>query len=320
MNVSLLRNSLKIFVAVLITAAIASWSQRVEFLWYPLLAVVVVVDDNDDQTIKAASSRILGTAMGGLVPFLVHTVLAGWIGVLVSLLLMIPVLRIFGWQSGLGTAGLVSVMFLMIPSHTELNWNYVFNRALDTMVGCAVALAVGLMFWPRNSYKELQQADASLTNQFKQQLYCYQEWLLQAAIKPQPLPVASLTAALQRMEQLVGNEKTGPQRKRLQRSGWIRRMQLWQQAQFHWVAWERLMAETPSLPQEGCPLLQQGIETLSQQLWGHQLPTPERNPHPWQHLAQQNHWPLLPLLALHEELRPLHASLGALGARQPCQN
>ncbi len=45
----LLRNSLKLFVAVFITAAIASWTERIQFLWYPLMAVVIVVDDNDDQ-------------------------------------------------------------------------------------------------------------------------------------------------------------------------------------------------------------------------------------------------------------------------------
>ena len=44
----LLRNSLKLFVAVFITAAIASWTESIQFLWYPLMAVVIVVDDNDD--------------------------------------------------------------------------------------------------------------------------------------------------------------------------------------------------------------------------------------------------------------------------------
>jgi len=102
----LLRNSLKLVVAVFITAAIASWTERIQFLWYPLMAVVIVVDDNDDHTIQAATSRILGTVVGGLITFLVHTLLSGWIGVLMSLLVMIPVLQRLGWQSALGTAGL----------------------------------------------------------------------------------------------------------------------------------------------------------------------------------------------------------------------
>ena len=71
----LLRNSLKLFVATFITATIAGWTERIQFVWYPLLAVVVVVDDNDDQTLKAAAGRILGTITGGLITFLVHTIL-----------------------------------------------------------------------------------------------------------------------------------------------------------------------------------------------------------------------------------------------------
>ena len=94
MQNQLLRNSLKLFIAVLITAAIAVWTERIQFAWYPLLAVVMVVDDNDDHTLQAASGRILGTVAGGLITFLVHTILGGWIGVLVSMLVMIPVLQL----------------------------------------------------------------------------------------------------------------------------------------------------------------------------------------------------------------------------------
>ena len=84
MKSELVRNSLKLFTAAFITAGFALWTERIEFVWYPLVAVVVVVDDNDDQTAKAASNRILGTAMGGLITFIVHTIVQGWVGVLVS--------------------------------------------------------------------------------------------------------------------------------------------------------------------------------------------------------------------------------------------
>ena len=173
----LLRNSLKLAVAVFVTATIAVWTERIEFVWYPVLAAIIVVDDNDDQTISAASARILGTVMGGLITFLVHTILSGWIGVLVSLLLMIPVLQLLGWQSALGTAGLTSVMFLMLPSHAALNWDYVFNRGLDTVVGCVVAIGVGLLFWPRSSITELTAADRRLRTLLQTQLQAYGNWL-----------------------------------------------------------------------------------------------------------------------------------------------
>jgi hypothetical protein len=56
-------------VAAFITAALALLFERIAYVWYPMLAVGVLV-----------------TITGALVTFLVHTVLAGWQGVLMSLL------------------------------------------------------------------------------------------------------------------------------------------------------------------------------------------------------------------------------------------
>ena len=313
----LLRNSLKLFVAVFITAAIASWTERIQFLWYPLMAVVIVVDDNDDHTVQAATSRILGTGMGGLITFLVHTILSGWIGVLVSLLLMIPVLQWLGWQSALGTAGLTSVMFLMLPSHAALNWDYVFNRALDTVVGCVVAIAVGLLFWPRSSASELNAADRHLRTLLQTQLQAYGDWLEHRGSRPQPLDPAPLSNDLQRMEQLVARERSGPRHQALHQSGWERRLRLWQLAHFHWIAWERLMAGLPEQQSLQADLLRQVVMELQRQLSGVPGPTPRRQPQRWQQLAQQLSLPLLPLLALAEEGRPLHACLGGLNRMAP---
>ena len=319
MDPQLLRNSLKMAVAVFLTAAIAVWCERVEFIWYPLLAVVMVVDDQDDQTVQAAMGRILGTLVGGLVTFLVHTVLSGWAGVLVSLLLMIPLLRAFGWQSSLSTAALLSVMFLMIPSHEALNWNYVFNRALDTVVGCVVAIGVGLLFWPRNSYRELSAADERLRRSLAAQLERYGHWLEASPPQPRPAPlnVVPLSSDLQRIESLVNRERSGPRRRRLRSSGWERRLLLWRQAQQHWIAWERLLASLPAGLDGRCQPLARSIRALGRQLAGEAEVTPRREPAAWRDLAQERQLPLLPLLALAEELRPLHASLGALGRSQP---
>jgi uncharacterized membrane protein YgaE (UPF0421/DUF939 family) len=313
----LLRNSLKLFVAVFITAAIASWTERIEFLWYPLLAVVMVVDDNDDHTLQAASGRILGTVAGGLITFLVHTILGGWIGVLVSMLVMIPVLQLLGWQSALSTASLVAVMFLMLPGHTALGWNYVFNRGLDTVVGCIVAILVGLLFWPHNGTSELKAADGRLRRSLQTQLQAYSDWLAQRRSRPDPLDTAPLTNDLQRMERLVAQERGGPRHQALKRSGWEQRLRLWQLAHFHWIAWERLMAGLPEQQSLQADLLRHAVGELQQQLSGQPTPTPRRQPQRWQQLAQQLQLPLLPLLALTEEGRPLHACLGGLNRMAP---
>jgi uncharacterized membrane protein YccC len=318
MDPQLLRNSLKLFVAALLTASIAVWSERVAFLWYPLLAVVIVVDDNDDLTVKAAMARILGTLCGGLVTFLVHSILSGWMGVLVSLVLIVPVLRLFGWEGGLITAGNLSVVFLMTPTYVALDWRYVFERSLDTALGCAIALAVGLLFWPRSAYHELLRADRHLRQEISAQLEGLRQGLQQAQPRPQPLDPAPLSDAVARMEQLVHRERGGPRHLRLRTSGWERRLRHWQLVLFHWIAWERLLATLPPLSASEAPLLERSVEGLLGQLAGQNLPTPPRDAGAWRQLALAQGLPLLPLLALAEELRPLHTNLGSLGRRAPC--
>ncbi len=313
MTPDLLRNTLKLATAAFITAAIAVWTERITYLWYPLLAVVIVVDDNDDQTLKAASGRVMGTILGGLITFLVHTVLSGWVGVLVSLLLMVPALQLLGWQSALGTAGITSIMFLMLPSHVALNWDYVFNRALDTSVGCLVAIAVGLLFWPRNAIGLMEQAEAHLHLQLTNQLRRYRAWLDQGDPRPLPLDPAPLTSDLQRLEQLMAQEQAGPRRQALRRGHWDQRLRLWQLVHFHWVSWERLLADLPDHQIQAADPLRQAILTLEPQLLGEPRPTPVRQSELWSQLAARQRLPLLPLLALAEEWRPLHACLGRLG-------
>ena len=245
LNSPLLRNALKIGIAVFLTAAIAIWCERVTYVWYSLMAVVFVVDDNDAQTMQAAMARLLGTITGGLITFLVHTILDGWIGVMVSFLLMLPVLRLAGWQSASGVATLVSVMFLMIPSHAELNWDYVFNRGLDTLLGSVVALVVGLMLWPRNQTARLEAIPQAIRHQMGAQVVAYQRWLAGLGPRPEPLAPAQLTAQLVEFETLLQQELQGPQGRRLVRQYWPQRQLLWQHLHHHWIQWERLLVLLP---------------------------------------------------------------------------
>lgn len=324
MNANLLRNSLKLAVATGITAALATHFDRIEFAWYPLLAVVIVVDDNDDHTIEAASGRILGTVTGCLLTFLVHSLVAGWPGVLLSLLLMVPLLRLLGWQSAMGTAGLIPIVFLMIPSHAALNWTYAFNRSLDTAVGCAVALAVGLLFWPRDGLQQLAATEAGLLRQLRGQLTAYRHWLEGQAPRPSPLPAAPLSAGLERMETLLRHELAGPRWQQPRAGDWRRRVALWQSLRLHWVQWERLLAasDPPLLPSGGPNPLGGAIQALAHHL---EDDSPVEAPPPpledWTWLARESGRPLLTLLALAQEQRPLLASsrqLAGLRRGAPC--
>jgi hypothetical protein len=316
MNADLLRNSMKLGVATLLTAALAVHFDRLAYAWYPLLAVLIVVDDNDDHTIQAASGRILGTMAGCLITFAVHSIASGWLAVSLSLLLMIPLLRLMGWQSAIGTAGLMPIVFLMIPDPAPLKWHDAFNRALDTAVGCGVGLAVGLLFWPRYGLTQLVATEESLIRMLAVQAEAYRRWLKGAAPRPQPLPPAPLSAGLERMETLLRQELAGPLWRQRRASDWCQKLALWQRLRLHWVQWERLLAASDGSasdgsdpPPAGPNPIRVGIEALATcWLEGTPVPPPDPPLESWSELAQRSGRPLLTLLALAQEQHPLLAS------------
>jgi len=322
----LLRNSLRLGTAILITAAVATWCERIAFVWYPLLAVVVVLDDNTEQTLGQAGARIGGTVLGGLVTFMVHTILSGWIGVLVSFLVMLPLLRRLGWQSATGTATLIAIMFLLIPSHVALDWDYVFNRSLDTAVGCLIAIAVGRLFWPLDVLAQLQDLETACRQALQRQLEAYRHWLPQRqGPPPVPLAAAPMAARLQAIDGLVRRELHGPYGRTIRRQRWRQKLLLWQQVQTHWLHWESLLAGV-SWPVEG-PLkpLPEALDRLAALLQGPQgaawPPPASVAPQGWRSLAEERRLPLLLLLALAEEQKPLEANLMSLQhfwRRSPC--
>ncbi|MFM1799329.1 MAG: hypothetical protein RLZZ117_1607 [Cyanobacteriota bacterium] len=310
MTADLLRNSLKLAVAIGITAALAEHFDRLSFAWYPLLAVVIVVDDNDDQTLRAASGRILGTVVGCLLTFWVHSVASGWPGVFLTLLLLVPVLRLLGWQSAMGTAGLIPIVFLMIPAHVELDWTYAVDRSLDTAVGCAVALAVGLLFWPRSGLQQLGATEENLRQRLREQLVAYRDWLDGRAPRPDPLPAAALSSSVERLETFLRGQLAGPRGRAPHVVLWRRRVALWQSLRLHWVQWERLLAasELPSPAPGAADPLRGAIGALASHLDGSPaVPPPSPTLDTWTRLARESDRSLLTVLALGEEQRPLLA-------------
>jgi uncharacterized membrane protein YgaE (UPF0421/DUF939 family) len=313
LNALLLRNSLKMATAIFLTTALAEHFAHIQFVYYSLTGTLFAVDDNDDQTWKAGSSRILGTVVGGLITFWVHTIASGWGGVLLSLLFMIPVLRVLGWSSGLGTAATICLMFLMIPSYTELNWDYVFSRTLDTALGCAVGIGTNVLFWPKKHHIELQNLEASLQARLLNQIQGYRAWMTDQKPRPDPLSPVQFGEGLQRMQQLVTLEQTGPAAHQLNRRRWPQRLMLWQQVGLHWVQWERLVAASDlPTPMDVNHPLRRGLEGMANLLVGQRAGALATS-RDWNALAQPSGRPLLLLLAVAEELKPLQANLRSLG-------
>ena len=240
---NLLRQSLRLGLSILITCAIAQHFQRITYLWYPLLAVNLVVDDQDENSLRAARGRILGTVSGGLVTFLVHSIMTGWIGILVSLLITIPLLRRFGWTSGMSTAVTVTVMFLGINAYTKLSWDYVFNRSIDTLVGIIVALVMGRLLWPKNRLARMQSLHEQLTRLLQTRVEAHSLALQGMGSPPAEIQPAVITNQLLELQRLINVELSlGPRHvQRLDRDHWRQCLSLWRCQQVRWLLVERLI-------------------------------------------------------------------------------
>ena len=243
MNDNIVKQSLRLGISVLITCAIAQHFDRINFVWYPVLAVIFVVDDQDENTLRAARGRILGTVTGGLVVFLVHTLLSGWIGILISLLITVPLLRRLGWTSGLSTAVVITVMFLGIHDYTLLDWNYVLNRSIDTLVGICVALVISHLLWPKDRLKRMEELHELLMATLNQRMFQHMQALQGLTPMPAPLNPVSLTRNILEIQRLMNIEQQlGPRRRdQLTRLRWNQRISLWRSLQSHWILIERLL-------------------------------------------------------------------------------
>ena len=240
---NLLRQSIRLGVSILITCAIAQHFQRITYLWYPLLAVNLIVDDQDENSIRAARGRILGTVTGGLITFLVHSIMSGWIGILVSLLISIPLLRRFGWASGMSTAVTVTVMFLGIHDYATLSWDYVFNRSVDTLVGIIVALVMGRLLWPKNRLARMQNLHEQLTDLLQTRVEAHSLALQGKGSPPATIQPAVITKQLLELQRLINVELSlGPRHvQRLDRDHWRQCLSLWRCQQVRWLLVERLI-------------------------------------------------------------------------------
>lgn len=155
-----------------------------------------LVDDQGENTLRAARRRILGTISGGLVVFLVHTLLSGWIWILVSLLITIPLLRRLGGTSDLSTAVVITVIFLGTHDYALLNWSYVLNRSIDTLVGICVALVMGHLLWPKDRLKRMEEIHQKLMTALNRRMQHHTQALQGITTPPPPLNPGSITRGI----------------------------------------------------------------------------------------------------------------------------
>ena len=243
---SVLRTALKYGLAAALAGTLAMHSKDVKFAWYPLVAVVMCMDETDTRVLAASWTRVLGTVTGGVVAGLVHMVLSGWVGLTVSLMLVIPLLRLLGWQSSRALGMLVCSMLFLVERYTQMDWAYVGARIFDTLIGIGAVLVVSFLFWPVNRLAEIQTIDAQLRLAVGPRLEGIRQALKQpatAAVLPSvPLEGSRLTL---RLQQLVADELRSTPAGRAHQQHWRQRQLLWERIHHHSLQVERLAGLLP---------------------------------------------------------------------------
>jgi uncharacterized membrane protein YccC len=312
LNPASLRAAIKITLAAALAGAWSLSFRDVEFVWYPLLAVVMCMDETDTRVVAAARARVLGTIAAGLVCFLVHTLLGGWIGLTVALLIVVPVLRICQWQASLGTSVVVSAMLFLVARYSALDWLYVLNRTADTLLGVAATLVVNFLFWPINRLGEVRSLDRQLRRLMTSRLAAIHQQLKGPRDLPVPVPEVMVGSNLcQQLRQLVNDELRSNPEGEGRRLHWRQRSLLWERINHHSLQLQRLglmlpqgaLASEPTPWLERLPALLQGSEACV-------APLPRRDN--LMLVARARGLPPLLLLAIDDELQRLTRSAQSL--------
>jgi len=308
-----LRAALKYGLAAALAGAYAVSRGDILFIWYPILAVVMCMDETDTRVMAASRARLLGTITAGVVSFLVHTMLSGWIGLTVALLIVVPLLRLLGWQSSFAIAVLVCSMLFLVAGYSALDWVYVFNRTLDTLVGVVATLVVSFLLWPVNRMAEIRSLDSQLRATLAGRLIAIRQWLKDVEPScveaPQPIVGARLVESLRR---LVGDELRSSPRGLCHHQHWRQRGVLWDRVNHHSLQLQRLGLQLPqgSLAGASTPWLEGLPDMLMAN--GQRLVPALVKRKSLVRLAERLTIPPLLLLAIDDELQRLVKSIHSL--------
>jgi len=310
---SLLRATLKYGVAGALAGALAVGIHDVQFVWYPLLAVAMCMDDSETRVVAAAWTRMLGTVCGGVVGGLVHTVLQGWVGLTVSLVLLVPLLRRLGWQSSRAVGVLVCSELFLVGTYSRLDWQFVAGRTLDTLLGVVAVLVVSVLIWPVNRLAEIRALDGRLRRLVTTRLAGIRQRLKQTDGSSDASPSAAAgSRLLQSLGQGVADALRSAPAGLVRRQHWRQRQLLWERIHHHSLQVERLARLLPPGALAGADT--PWLEALPSMLAASAAsPVPALPPRQGLlRLAEGRGLPPLLLLALDDELQRLVHSLHSL--------
>ncbi|WP_341881116.1 FUSC family protein [Synechococcus sp. UW140] len=312
LNQQALKNAIKYFVAAAIAGSIALATDQVSFIWYPLLAVVMCMDETETRVIAASRGRMLGTVAAGVVGFVVHTVLQGWVALTVSLLILVPILRWCRWQAGLATGVVLLSMLFLVAEYSSLDWLYILNRTIDTLIGVLVAIAVSNLLWPINRLAEIYSLDLKLRQLLSKRLLNIQQLLFGTAAAPEAQVPLEGSRLIGQLSQLVNDELRSRPHGAATRKHWRQRCILWERVNHHSMQLLRLISWLPATFDglEQGPWLNKLHQSLNTKLDVTELNSTNRRQ--LLKVASQANIPPLLLLAVEDELHRLISSIKSL--------
>ena len=312
LNQQALKNAIKYFVAAAIAGSIALATDQVSFIWYPLLAVVMCMDETETRVIAASRGRMLGTVAAGVVGFFVHTVLQGWVALTASLLILVPILRWCRWQAGLATGVVLLSMLFLVAEYSSLDWLYILNRTIDTLIGVLVAIAVSNLLWPINRLAEIYSLDLKLRQLLSKRLLNIQQLLFGTASAPEAQLPLEGSRLIGQLSQLVNDELRSRPHGAATRNHWRQRCILWERVNHHSMQLLRLISWLPATFNglEQGPWLNKLHQALNTKLDVTELNSTNRRQ--LLKVASQTNIPPLLLLAVEDELHRLISSIKSL--------
>ena len=312
LNQQALKNAIKYFVAAAIAGSIALATDQVSFIWYPLLAVVMCMDETETRVIAASRGRMLGTVAAGVVGFFVHTVLQGWVALTASLLILVPILRWCRWQAGLATGVVLLSMLFLVAEYSSLDWLYILNRTIDTLIGVLVAILVSNLLWPINRLAEIYSLDLKLRQLLSKRLLNIQQLLFGTASAPEAQLPLEGSRLIGQLSQLVNDELRSRPHGAATRKHWRQRCILWERVNHHSMQLLRLISWLPATFDglEQGPWLNKLHQSLNTKLDVTELNSTNRR-QLLKVASQTNISPLL-LLAVEDELHRLISSIKSL--------
>ncbi|CAK6686801.1 FUSC family protein [Synechococcus sp. CCY9201] len=160
------RNALLVGFAGFLATALYLWSGpavAAEQGFYLVYGAVRSLLPSRDASLQAAQARLLGTAFGGVVVFLVMLAFRDWLAMGVAYVLIHRIGRRCGFSSAtLVNAGVMVVLLLGVPAYGAMGFRYVFDRTLWHALGLGIGMAVERLFWPDAPLQRLITSERAL--------------------------------------------------------------------------------------------------------------------------------------------------------------